>query len=260
MCYGNATVRKDQAAEEILNFVDFWTRTRGAPPPHLVFDSQLTTYDVLDRLDKQGIRFITLRRRGPAILRDLKQLPASQWTRRTLTGVSRQFRHVEYVETELCLKAVTRPLRQIAVRGLGHEQPTLFLTNDPDTAAVHVIERYAKRMLIENCLAENVDFFHLDALSSAVAIQVDLDLMLTLVANGLYRDLARHLVGYEHAQPKSIFRRFLDTPARIYVTDREVRVRLNRRAHHPILLSTDILDQSPRVPWWDGRRLTLEIR
>jgi len=260
LCYGNATVRKDQAAEEILNFVDFWTRTRGAKPPHLVFDSQLTTYDVLDRLDKQGIQFITLRRRGPAILRELEQLPASAWTRKTLTGVSRQFRHVEYVQTELCLKDVTRPLRQIAVRGLGHERPTLFMTNDSDTATVDVIERYAKRMLIENCLAENVDFFHLDALSSAVAIQVDLDLMLTLLANGFYRDVARHLVGYEHAQPKSIFRRFLDTPARVSVTAQQVRVRLSRRAHHPLLLSTGMLDQSPRVPWWGGRRLTLEIR
>jgi hypothetical protein len=63
--------------------------------------------------------------------------------------------------------------------------------------------------LIENAIAENVDFFHLDALSSAIALQVDLDVMLTLIANALYRSLARHLEGFEKAQPKQIFRRFL---------------------------------------------------
>ena len=87
LCYANATVRKDQAAQEILAFVDFWQDTTGALPPHLVFDSQLTTYAVLDRLDRRGIRFITLRRRGPAVLRQLSALPHSQWTSMKLTGV-----------------------------------------------------------------------------------------------------------------------------------------------------------------------------
>ena len=260
LCYGNATVRNDQAAEEILSFVDFWRRTRGVTPPHLVFDSPLTTYAVLDRLDRRDIRFITLRRRGPALLRGLRQLPSSAWKRHRLSGVSRQFRQVEYTEMKAPLDSIRRPLRQIAVRGLGHDEPTLFLTNDFTAPAPEVVERYARRMLMENCLAENVGFFHLDALSSAIAIQVDLDVMLTLIANGLYRDLARHLVGFEHAQPKQIFRRFLDTPARISVNDDEVRVRLARRAHPPVLLSGSVLEQRPVVPWWGGRRLRIEVR
>jgi transposase len=260
LCYANATVRKDQAAEEILNFVEFWQDTRGGLPPHLVFDSRLTTYPMLDRLDKHGILFITLRRRGPAILRSLDALPKSAWHRLTLHGVSRQFRHAEVVEATVRLREIHRPLRQIAARGLGHDQPTLFLTNDVDMKADDVVERYARRMLIENCLSENVGFFHLDALSSAIAIQVDLDVMLTLIANALYRDLARRLERFETAKPKQIFRRFLETPARISVTDRQVRVRLSRRAHHPILLASGVLDHSPAVPWWAGRRLHLEIR
>jgi transposase len=260
LCYANATVRKDQAAEEILRFVEFWQETRGVPPPHLVFDSRLTTYRVLDRLDKQGILFITLRRRGAAILRTLDALPKSAWHRLTLHGVSRQFRHAEVVETTVQLREVHRPLRQIAARGLGHDEPTLFLTNDADIQAAHLVERYARRMLIENCLSENVDFFHLDALSSAIAVQVDLDVMLTLIANGLYRDLARRLERFEAAKPKQVFRRFLDTPARISVSEREVRVRLSRRAHHPILLASGVLDATPAVPWWAGRRLRLELR
>jgi hypothetical protein len=115
-------------------------------------------------------------------------------------------------------------------------------------------------MLIENSIAENIDFFHLDALSSAIAMQVDLDLMLTLVANALYRQLARRLKGFEAAHPKQIFRRFLNTPARVSVSKRDVCVSIRRCAHHPLLLASGCLDATPRVPWWQGRRLHLEIR
>ncbi len=260
LCYADATVRKDSAAEEILNFARFWKETRGKLPPHLVFDSQLTTHAVLDRLDREGILFITLRRRGQALLRTLAALPASAWNRMTLSGVSRRYRTVYYTESSVKLRPLRRPLRQVAVRGLGHEQPTLFLTNDSVIKGAALVERYARRMLIENGIAENIDFFHLDALSSAIAIQVDLDVMLTLIANALYRQLAQQLTGFEAAQPKQIFRRFLNTPARVTVTPEQVRVRIRRLAHHPLLLDSNVLEATPAVPWWEGRTLHLEIR
>lgn len=260
LCYANATVAQDQAAQEILTFVDFWQDATGVLPPHLVFDSQLTTHPVLDRLDKRGIRFITLRRRGPALLRQLEAVPNAQWKSMKLTGVSRRYRRPRYLETPVTLRPIANPLRQIAVRGLGHEEPTLFLTNDADIKPADLVERYAHRMLIENGIAENIGFFHLDALCSAIALQVDLDLMLTLIANALYRRLARTLTGFEAATPKRIFRRFLNTPARVTVSDTEVRVRIRRCAHHPLLLAGGALDAQPSVPWWQGRRLRLEIR
>ena len=260
LCYANATVRKDRSAEEIINFVDFWEETYGEPPPSLVFDSRLTTYAVLDRLDKRGIRFITLRRRGKGLMRRLKELPETDWKRMRLSGVSRRYRCARYVESAASLRGLSRALRQIAVRDLGHDEPTLFLTNDDEVKPADAVERYARRMLIENSIAENVGFFHLDALSSTVAIQVDLDVMLTLIANALYRRLAGRLEGFETARPASIFRRFLNTPARVSISDREVVVRLRRLAHHPLLLASGVLAAQPRVPWWNGRRLRLLVR
>ncbi len=260
LCYANATVRQDQAAQELLRFVDYWQQQQGCLPPQLVFDSQLTTYAVLDRLDKQDIRFITLRRRGSSLLRQLQALPAQAWKRMTLSGVSRRYRSLHFTESLVALKGVSRPLRQLAVRGLGHEQPTLFLTNDSVSKPLELVQRYAGRMLIENGIAENVNFFHLDALSSAIALQVDFDVMLTLMANALYRKLAQDLTGFEKAQPKQIFRRFLNAPARVKVTETQVRVSIRRMAHHPILLAGAALRPTPSVPWWQGRRLLLEIR
>lgn len=259
LCYANATVTQATQADEILRFVEFWTAQHGQPPPLLIFDSRLTTYQQLGRLHEQGIHFITLRRRGQALLHQLAALPRSAWKPLRLSGVSRRFRHVRYVESTVRLRGLSVPLRQLAVEGLGHEQPTLFLTNDSTLKPLDWVEYYAHRMLIENSIAENVDFFHLDALSSAIVLQVDLDVMLTLIANALYRHLAKHLTGFETAYPKQLFRRFLNTPARVTVTDTTVRVCLRRRAHHPILLNSGLLAAHPCVPWWGNRQLHLEI-
>ncbi len=68
-------------------------------------------------------------------------------------------------QISVALRGLSRPLRQIAVCDLGHKEPTLFLTNDTAIKPVDLVERYAHRMLIENSIAENIDFFHLDALS-----------------------------------------------------------------------------------------------
>ena len=73
-CYANADLRKGEEAEELFRFIDFWKRVRGAQPAHLVFDSRLTTYQGLARLDEMGITFITLRRRSPKILNEVDQL------------------------------------------------------------------------------------------------------------------------------------------------------------------------------------------
>ena len=60
--------------------------------------------------------------------------------------------------------------------------------------------------------------FHLDALSSAVALNVDFDVLHTVVGSAIYRMLAKSLHGYEHAQARQVFRRFLDISARVIVS------------------------------------------
>jgi hypothetical protein len=77
--------------------------------------------------------------------------------------------------------------RQIVVTDLGHEEPTFVLTNQLRRMPVHLIGRYAQRMLIENGIADSIEFFHMDALSSAVPMKVSRDLQLTLMASSLHR-------------------------------------------------------------------------
>ncbi|MGH9650078.1 MAG: hypothetical protein ACRD3I_06355, partial [Terriglobales bacterium] len=254
-CYSNADLRKGEEPEEIFHFIRFWTKHHGTPPRHLVFDSRLTTYANLGRLDEQGITFITLRRRSPALLKEIAALSPAAWRRVSLDVPTRQYRTPGVFEQKIEL--VGHPLRQLFVCDLGHDDPTILLTNDRRATAKQLITRYAQRMLIENALSDAVRFFHMDALSSAVGLKVDFDMALLVVASGLYRLLARRMRGYADAQARQIFRDLIDLPADVTIEDRQVHVHFHRRAHLPIILASGLMDKAVKVPWWHG--LTLRM-
>ena len=79
MVYANADITKAEQAREVIAFADYWQHVAGTDPGLLVFDSQLTTYTVLDELAARGITFLTLRQRGTSDPRTLAALPASAW-------------------------------------------------------------------------------------------------------------------------------------------------------------------------------------
>ena len=259
-CYSNADLRKGEEADEVLRFVAFWEKRYGQRPRHLVFDSKLTTFSNLSKLDELGITFITLRRRSPALVAQVTTLPRSAWRTVELDVPHRKFKTPRVVEQRVRLTGYAGEVRQLLIRDLGHDEPTILLTNDLKSSAKSIITRYARRMLIENGLADQVDFFHLDALSSALALNVDFDVLLTVIASGVYRIFASSLRGFEHARARQVFRRFLDTTARVTVRDNEVTVRLPRRAHNPILIDGGLIGKaSGPIPWWGGRTLRVEV-
>src|SRR6266446_2312122 len=252
-CYSNADLRKGEEAEEIFGFIDFWKKHHGDYPRHLVFDSRLTTYPNLTRLDDLGITFITLRRRSPALLAEIEGLPPSAWRRVKLDVPARKYKTPRVFEQHVALAGAT--LRQLFVLDLGHEEPTILLSNDRHSSPAKLLTRYAQRMLIENALSDAVRFFHMDALSSTVGLKVDFDMALLVIASGLYRMLAQRMRGYADAQARHIFRDLIDTPADVSVSEREIHVRFHRRAHLPIIIASGLLDSSVSVPWWGDRTL-----
>ena len=254
-CYSNADLRKGEEPEEIFRFIEFWKRTHGERPRHLVFDSRLTTYPNLVRLDDAEIVFITLRRRSPKLLKEIALLPRSAWRTVELDVPTRKYRTPRVFEQTTTL--ARRAFRQLFIEDLGHDQPTILVTNDRKTTAAKLIERYAQRMLIENALSDAVRFFHLDALSSAVGLKVDFDMALLVIASGLYRLLARRMRGYADAQARQIFRDLVNLPATVEITETAVEVAFHRRSHLPIVVASGLLDQPVHVPWWNGLPLRL---
>jgi hypothetical protein len=257
-CYANGELRKDQQNDEVLRFVDYWKQRTGRLPEELIFDSKLTTYANLDKLNRMGIPFITLRRRSPKLLAEIARTPTSAWRRVELESVSRAYKTPRVLDRRITLKDYDGPLRQLTIAELGHEEPTLLLTNQLSRSAAHLIGRYAQRMLIENNIEDGVDFFHMDALSSAVAMKISCDLQLTLMASSLYRLLAVRIGhGYESAKSRHLFRDFIDASAGIAIDENDVVVRFQRRAHNPLLVAAGFDRTDIKVPWLGGKRLRL---
>jgi len=258
LCYSQAGIPKAQQPDEILRFVEFWTRHTGHRPEELVFDSQLTTYANLSRLNQQGIQFMTLRRRSKKMLATIWSRPASAWQRITLRSLTRTFRTPKVLDERVHLKGYQGPLRQVTVIDLGHEDPTVLLTNNLEITCPALVTRYAQRMLIENGISEAIQFFHLDALSSMVGLKVDFDLQITLMASALYRLMADRIGReYARAQAKQIFRNLLDVSATVTIADATVTVTLDKRAHNPYLVASRLTDQSTPMPWFGGKSLRL---
>src|SRR5262245_16254783 len=197
LCYAHAGIPKAEQPDEILRFVDFWQQQTGQPPAELVFDSQVTTYANLSRLNQRGVRFLTLRRRSRRMLGEIWSRPASAWRCITLPALTRTFRTPRVLDERVRLPDYEGALRQITVIDLGHEEPTILLSNNDRSSCPTLVTRYAQRMLIENGISEAIQFFHLDALSSMVGLKVAFDLQVTLMASTLYRLLANK-VGREY--------------------------------------------------------------
>jgi hypothetical protein len=81
--------------------------------------------------------------------------------------------------------------------------------------------------------------------------------VLTEIATGLYRLMARQLSGYESAKARQIHRHFLDTPAQIQIGDGEVEVRLPKRAHNPLLIAAGVGQKDLAIPWWENHKLAI---
>ena len=120
----------------------------GKNPQWLYFDSKLTTYAELSQIaKKQDIWFVTIRRRGSTILRRLSALPSKCWQSAVIDIPRRRHQRIRYVDERVTLRDYKGEARQIAVKGLGREQPTLFLTNNMEASARQLVMDYAREGL-----------------------------------------------------------------------------------------------------------------
>ena len=109
-------------------------------------------------------------------------------------------------------------------------------------------------------ISEAIPFFHLDALSSMVGLKVDFDLQITIMASSLYRLMADRIGReYAKAQAKTIYRNLLDVSARVKITDEQVIVTLDKRAHNPYLVASGLADHPTLMPWFGNKLLKIRF-
>jgi hypothetical protein len=256
LCYSNANLTRADQSSEPMRFVEFWHELTGSNPSWLYIDSRVMTYSELSRVNERDIWFVTIRRRGAALLRRLARLPASAWHSAVIDTPKRCHTHIRYVDENVRLRDYEGEARQLAVKGLGREEPTLFLSNNDEETARELIVRYAGRNRVEDGLGSAVNFFHLDCLASEVRLNVDLDTALTVLANGCYRWLGRRLHGFEKASPKQLYRRFVETSGTVEVEDARIVVRFDQRSHNPILREAGLDRNVLRIPWLQNKIVT----
>jgi hypothetical protein len=255
LCYANTNLTRAEQHTEVMHFVDFWNTTTGTDPDWLYFDSKLTDYAELSRINARDIYFITIRRRGSAILRRLDRLPAAAWSKAVIDTPHRCHQAIQYRDETVRLRGYDGTIRQIAVTGLGRAQATLFLSNHLEETPRALIIRYAGRNRMEDGLGISVNFFHLDCLASEVRLNVDLDAALTVLANGCYRWLASRLKGYEKAAPKQLYRRFIETGGVVEVGTQQLTVHFDKRSHNPILREAALDRDCPPIHWLGNRTI-----
>ena len=258
LVYANADLSKATQAREVIAFCDHWKQVSGSDPRMLIMDQKVTTQPVLGELNDRGVKFLTLRMRSPALVKQINSLTSTDFKTVTLDRAGRFNRPKVHESVGVRLTSYPGTVRQFIVTGLGREAPTVIITNDDDLPTKALIEHYARRMTIEQRLAEIIQAFHADALSSTVNLNVDLDITLCVLAQALTAALRARLPGYASVTPDVLQRRFLATPGKITTTNNTITVRLDRRAYAPVLRQADLPNHTP-IPWWGNRTLRYEI-
>ena len=258
LVYANADLSKAGQAREVITFCDHWKAVSGNDPAMLIMDQKVTTHAVLGELDARGVTFLTLRMRSPALVKHIDALTDNDFTTVTLDRPGKFNRPKVHQATGIRLTNYPGTVRQLVVTGLGRDAPTVIITNDHNLPVKALITHYARRMTIEQRLAEIIQAFHADALSSTVNLNVDLDIMLCVLAQALIAALRNRLPGYANVTPDVLQRRFLETPGTITTSGDTITVHLDRRAYTPVLRKAD-LPHDTRVPWWGNRALRYEL-
>jgi hypothetical protein len=250
-------VLRKNGAEEVVHFLEYWQHLKGVVDETRVFDSRLTSYRVLGQLDEADIKFITLRTRSARLKAQTAALDDEQWQKVKLPLPKRKHQTFLAHESEVTLTHCPKPLRPIIMKDHGRAEPTDVITHNHELPLLEVLLIDARRWRVENKLAERVDFFNLNALSSPIRVRIHFDLLLSVLASFPYRRLAQDLPRFEHSLAPAIFRRFIDRPGKVRFDGQGFEVRIRKQAHTPILLGVKKLQQPVAVPWLEGRPLRL---
>jgi transposase len=259
LVYSTADLTKATQAGEVLDFCDHWKAATGQDPATVVMDQKVTTHQVLGELDRRGIKFLTLRMRSKPLMDKIAALRPGDFKTVSLDRPGPHNRPRANDDPAATISGYPGTVRQLIVTGLGRDAPTVVITNDRTSTARQLITTYAGRMNIEQRLAEIIRSFHTDALSSAVALNADLDMALCVLAQNAVARLAGRLPGYRGKTPDTVQRRFLETPGSVAVTPESVTVALDRRTYSPVLRKADLPQDTP-IPWLGGRTVNYRLQ
>ncbi|MCK5485759.1 MAG: transposase, partial [Desulfobacterales bacterium] len=256
--YTAADIDRDESDDQILVFLSFWKSIRRGIKPTFIFDSKFTTYENLSQLNALGIKFITLRRRGKKLIDQVNNLRS--WKRIHIPHAKRKYPNPLVYESFIELRDYEGELRQVVVRGNGHEKPAFLISNDFNATLELLVGNYSRRWRVENVISEAVKFFNLNVLSSPILVKVHFDVVMTMIADTLYNMLAQKLRGFQDCDAPKIYRHFVKGKANIAIKNERLTVTYPRRAHNPILRAVPWQRLPKSISWLDSVNLDLKFK
>lgn len=250
--YGNTNVMHKGESDEVLEFLDFYkTGTSGKNNKlrYIVFDSKFTKYENLKKLDNDQIKFMTIRRRGKNIVERLEKIPAKMRKTIRVEMAGNKKRTLKVLDEEVYLKGYEGTIRQISITGHGKIKPAIIITNDFDLPVEQVVRKYAKRWIVEKAISEQIEFFHLNLVSSSMVIKVDFDLTMSILTHNLFRLMALDLERYSHVSDQTLYDKFLDNSADIEIESNKIKVHLKKKRNLPAILQAMQKYKSNKYGW-----------
>jgi len=255
--YGNANVMHKNESDTVLEFLDFYkaNSTNLDSLKYLVFDSKFTNYQNLDKLNKQGVCFLTIRRRGKNIVEHISQLDKKKWKTIRIPSSSNKKRTLKVYDHTTKLNGYEDEVREIYITGNGKIKPAIIITNDFMLKTEEIVLKYARRWLVEKVISEQISFFHLNSVSSSMVVKVDFDLTMSILTHNLYRIFAMKTERYTGYTAKSTFEKILFNAADIKVNDDEIIVCLKKKRTLPLLLGIMEKYKSQKISWLSNKKL-----
>lgn len=257
LTYSDAEISRRNEKDAVLEFVDFWKESHGTTPKMLIFDSQFTIFKNLSRLNQDGVKFITLRAKSEKMVRLAMKRKKEDWQEIVVEAGKRNSRRLKAYEERTSIRDYEGEIRQIVILPPSLE-PVFILTNDFTSSIATIVRKYARRWLVEQDISEQVHFFHLNQLSSSIAVKVDFDLCLSLLAHNLYRKLALNIPKHEKCSVETIHRCFIEGRAQVKIKDGRIKVSLGKRANLPLLFEAPWMEKPTRISHL-GKTISFEI-
>jgi hypothetical protein len=256
--YGNTNVLHKNESAVVLEYLDFYSSDKNQDLKYLVFDSKFTNYQNLNILNQKNIKFVTIRRRGKNIVDRIKNIPATQLTTIRIPMAGNKNRTLKVYEETVPLKDYEGLVRQIIITGNGKIKPAIIITNEFDLSLNQIIRKYARRWLVEKTISEQIEFFHLNNVSSSMVIKVDFDLTMSILAYNLYRLFAMELVRYEHLTAQSIYEKFISNEGDVEIGDDQIIIKLKKKRNLPMVLETMKKFETVKVPFLNNKKLIVK--
>ncbi len=259
--YGSADVLQKDESAVVLEFLDFYReadRKKENKLRYIVFDSKFTNYENLRKLDLDHVKFITIRRRGKLLLERIDNLPSLGWKTIRVECAGNKQRMLRVYDEMVFLKGYEKEIRQITITGNGKIKPAIIITNDTDLYVEQIIRKYARRWMVEKTISEQIDFFHLNLVSSSMVIKVDFDLTMSILAHNLYRLFANELGRYSNNTAQTLYDKFVLNGADIEIGEKAIKVQLKKKRQLPLILETMQRFNKQKYPMLGNKNLIFE--